>query len=248
MRNLPITVIMNRISESPVFSVHHPHLFEGNRIIQQIHGNLDALHDDEKVDDKQVTERFFGLAGREVSSYCGDKSAFLGPYHGYGDPVGVTSGQLENTLSNNGNSCGALSCTVSLAPEESKTILFILGMKSSDEAARILSSYTDPSVQLEAEIDALKEDWYEKLDHLQIHTPDPAFNTMINTWNATTALSPLSGQGPHLSYIADLETDMVTGTPSRISRESFIWILKWPVTKSVLCFLLKSITAADFHL
>ena len=89
-------------------------LFEGNRIIQQIHGNLDALHDDEKVDDKQVTERFFGLAGREVSSYCGDKSAFLGPYHGYGDPVGVTSGQLENTLSNNGNSCGALSCTVSL--------------------------------------------------------------------------------------------------------------------------------------
>ena len=109
-------------------------LFEGNRIIQQIHGNLDALHDDEKVDDKQVTERFFGLAGREVSSYCGDKSAFLGPYHGYGDPVGVTSGQLENTLSNNGNSCGALSCTVSLAPEESKTILFILGMKSSDEA------------------------------------------------------------------------------------------------------------------
>ena len=34
-------------------------------------------------------------------------------------------------------------------------------MKSSDEAARILSSYTDPSVQLEAEIDALKEDWYE---------------------------------------------------------------------------------------
>ena len=48
---------------------------------------------------------------------------------------------------------------------------------------RILSSYTDPSVQLEAEIDALKEDWYEKLDHLQIHTPDPAFNTMINTWN-----------------------------------------------------------------
>lgn len=159
-------------------------LFEGNRIIQQIHGNLDALHDDEKVDDKRVTERFFGLAGREVSSYCGDKSAFLGPYHGYGNPVGVTSGQLENTLSNNGNSCGALSCTVSLAPEESKTILFILGMKSSDEAARILSSYTDPSVQLEAEINALKEDWYEKLDHLQIHTPDPAFNTMINTWNA----------------------------------------------------------------
>ena len=26
--------------------------------------------------------------------------------------------------------------------------------------------------------------WYKKLDHLKVSTPDPAFNTMINTWNA----------------------------------------------------------------
>ncbi|MBO8462970.1 MAG: N,N'-diacetylchitobiose phosphorylase, partial [Firmicutes bacterium] len=53
-------------------------LFENNRITQQIHGNLDAIPDDEKVDEKNVTERFFGLAGAMVSSYCGDKEHFLG--------------------------------------------------------------------------------------------------------------------------------------------------------------------------
>ena len=40
---------------------------------------------------KNVTERFFGLAGEKVSSYCGDKDVFLGKYHGYGNPQGVVS-------------------------------------------------------------------------------------------------------------------------------------------------------------
>ena len=29
------------------------------------------------VDDKVVVERFFGLAGSEVASYCGDREKFL---------------------------------------------------------------------------------------------------------------------------------------------------------------------------
>ena len=67
-------------------------VFAGNRLTQQIHGNLDALAAGEDVDDKQVTERFFGLAGAPVASYCGDKQAFLGRYHSYGDPQGWPPG------------------------------------------------------------------------------------------------------------------------------------------------------------
>ena len=100
-------------------------LFTGNRITQQIHGNLDAQPADELVDGKNVTERFFGLAGAEVASYCGDKEAFLGRYHDYGDPQGVISGDLGNVLSYNENACGALSCVVKLAPGESRTIAFL---------------------------------------------------------------------------------------------------------------------------
>ena len=159
-------------------------LFEGNRITQQIHGNLDALKQDETVDEKQVTERFFGLAGADVSSYCGDKDAFIGKYHGYGNPQGVITGNLGNRTGNNGNSCGSLSCIISLEPGESRTVLFVLGMKSSAEAAKILDACTDPAAQIKKDLDALKNDWYKKLDHLKVSTPDPAFNTMINTWNA----------------------------------------------------------------
>ncbi|MCI9442104.1 MAG: N,N'-diacetylchitobiose phosphorylase [Ruminococcus sp.] len=159
-------------------------LFEKDRIIQQIHGNLDALPENEQVDEKNVTERFFGLAGADVSSYCGEKEHFLGKYHGYGNPKGVESGNLGNKTSYNENSCGALSCTIALAPDETKTILFLLGAGGSDAAASILDAYTDPSEKVKAELLALKEYWHEKLDHFKVHTPSREFNTMLNTWNA----------------------------------------------------------------
>ena len=159
-------------------------LFEGDRVTQQVHGNLDALAAGEDVDDKTVTERFFGLAGAKVASHCGDKAAFLGAYHGYGDPAGVACGDLGNVDSYNENSCGALSCKLTLAPGESRTVAFVLGMKPSAEAAAILARYADPAPVVAAEVEALKAHWYGRLDHLRVDTPDPAFNTMINTWNA----------------------------------------------------------------
>lgn len=159
-------------------------LFEKNRIMQQIHGNLDALSEGDQVDEKNVTERFFGLAGADVTSYCGDKRTFLGNYRSYGNPVGVESGHLGNKTSYNENSCGALSCTVTLAPKETKTVAFVLGMKYSDEAASIIASYEDPLAASEKELTLLKNNWYEKLDHLKVNTPSPEFNSMINTWNA----------------------------------------------------------------
>lgn len=159
-------------------------LFENNRIMQQVHGNLDSLPEDEQVDSKNVTERFFGLAGSDISSYCGDKEHFLGRYHGYGNPQGIVSGDLGNTISYNENSCGALSTIITLAPGETKTVVFLLGMKSSDEAAKVIDSYKNPENTVNQELTELKADWQKKLENLEVHTPSPEFNTMINTWNA----------------------------------------------------------------
>ena len=90
-------------------------LYDKGRIRQQLHGNLDALASDDEVDNKNVTERFFGLAGGVVSSWCGDKSAFLGSWRGYDRPVGVERGDLGDIPNYNENSCGALSSTISLS-------------------------------------------------------------------------------------------------------------------------------------
>ena len=159
-------------------------LFEGNRITQQIHGNLDAIPENENVDEKNVTERFFGLAGAEVSSYCGDKNEFLGSYHGYGTPEGIVCGDLGDKTSYNENSCGALSCKITLKAGETRTIAFLLGMKPSSEAAEVIRCYENPAPTVAEELEALKADWNSKLDNLKVSTPSPEFDTMINTWNA----------------------------------------------------------------
>lgn len=159
-------------------------LFQGNRIVQQIHGNLDTLDDSEQVDEKNVTERFFGLGGAKVSSYCGDKKGFLGDYNGYDKPEGVTSGNLGDQTSYNENACGALSSKITLEPQESKTLVFLLGEKPSQEAADIISHYANPAKTVEAEIQELRDEWEDRLTNLQVQTPSPEFNTMLNTWNA----------------------------------------------------------------
>ncbi len=157
-------------------------LFDRDRIRQQIHGNLDAAEDE--VDAKTVIERFFGLAGAEISSYCGDRAEFLGPYRGYNNPIGVERGNLWNQLGYNGNSCGALSTTVTLKPGETVTLAFLLGEKPAKESARLLDAYQDPAAVCEAELDALKAFWHGKLSRFQVKTPCPEFDTMVNTWNA----------------------------------------------------------------
>lgn len=159
-------------------------VFENNRICQKIHGNLDAISTEEEVDGKSVTERFFGLTGAEVSSYCGSKEDFIGKYHGYGNPVGVINGELSGTLNYNENGCGALATVIELAPGQTKTMAFILGMKKSAQADEILKQYETPETVCRKDYEELRAYWHEKFSNFQIKTPSKEFDTMINTWNA----------------------------------------------------------------
>ena len=154
--------------------------FMNNRIKQVINENVV----NSSVNGSVAAFRFLGLAGSEVASYAGDKEAFLGPYRNYSNPIGVEMGNLGNNLNYNQNSCGALSTKLRLAPGESRTFCYIVGQKSDDEADAIISSYSDAETAANREIAELKKHWHEKLNHFQVKTPSPEFDSMINTWNA----------------------------------------------------------------
>ena len=158
-------------------------LYNEGVIRQQIHGNLDELQKEERVDDKKVTERFFALTSARVSSYCGDKAKFLGSCRTYANPAGVETGDLGNALNYCLNSCGALSTEITLMPGESKTFAFLLGENDPEEQAAIISAYDDGAV-CEDEIVQLKEFWADRFKGLSVRTPSDEFNTMLNTWNA----------------------------------------------------------------
>ena len=152
--------------------------FKGNKILQTINENIK-----EDVDKNENTTRFFGLAGAVAESYNGDRDSFLGPYHGYNNPIAVEKGKCDNTLNYNTNACGALQTTITLEPSESRTITFLLGMKKEEEADAVIKNYENAETA-DREIDALIKYWHGQLSHLQVKTPSESFNSMVNTWNA----------------------------------------------------------------
>ena len=128
-------------------------------------------------------ERFIGLAGAPVTSYNGDKDAFIGRYHNYGNPIAVENGKCDNVLNYNANGCGALHTALELQPGETKEVAFILGQATPTVAKQIVDNYLDPSVA-DKEVEELKKYWHAKLANFQVNTPSASFNSMINTWNA----------------------------------------------------------------
>ena len=152
--------------------------FKGNKILQTINENCKN-----GCNGSNSISRFLGLAGSKVASYNGDKSHFIGRYHSYHNPVAVEKGECDNVLNYNSNGCGALQTKITLAPGETKEMSFVLGMYGDEESAKIIEGYEDPTV-VEKELAELKGYWHEKLSHLMVHTPNDAFNNMVNTWNA----------------------------------------------------------------
>ena len=157
-------------------------VFYDDLLLHRIHGNVDTANQKNPAK-HDVEERFFGLTGSPVSSYCGDRDLFLGSYHDYRDPAGVISGDLGNQVNYNEYGCGALSTVVELAPGSCVQMSFVLGAKSLAEAKTILKSYEDET-RIEKEIEELREQWSERLSAFRVSTPCPEFDTMINTWNA----------------------------------------------------------------
>lgn len=138
----------------------------------------------EEYNGSKRANRFFGMAGADVVSYCGDKENFLGLYNGYGKPQALQDGKCNNVLNYNANPCGALHTEIELAPGETREILFALGQKEPEEAIEILDSYKDVKTATDNELAQLINYWHGKLANFQIDTPDANFNAMINTWNA----------------------------------------------------------------
>ena len=156
--------------------------YSDGMILQKIHGNVAGAGNPGHT----VDERFFALAGQEVSSWCGDREVFLGRWHGYGDPQGVSGGDLGNAAGYNEYTCGALASKIDLDPGETKEMTFLLGTMPEEEARRVCAQYAAKEGQgrCAAELEALRTLWEERLSAFQVKTPDPRFDTMINTWNA----------------------------------------------------------------
>ncbi|MBQ9252983.1 MAG: N,N'-diacetylchitobiose phosphorylase [Clostridia bacterium] len=152
--------------------------FKGDFILQRIN---EFCH--RNPDGSNGSERFLGLAGTKVCSYTGRREQFLGRNR-FDAPQAVVDGKCDDSLNYNGNPCGALQGSLSLAAGEKRQVAFLLGQKTESEARELLDRYQDTAATVEKEKAALIAYWHGELENLKVNTPDPRFNAMVNTWNA----------------------------------------------------------------
>ncbi len=152
--------------------------FEGNKVLQHINENSGK-----NAQGTNWRERFFGLAGAEVSGACGNLDSFIGGYRTYSNPIMVEQGKLTGEMNYNSNACGALQSDFTLQPGETKELIYLLGQKNNDQANEIIALYAEEG-RVDREVKELKAYWHAKLENFSIETPSDEFNNMINVWNA----------------------------------------------------------------
>jgi len=141
------------------------------------------------------SENWFALAGAEVVSFDADRDAFLGPYRTQANPIAVERGECSNAETTGDNACAGLHTRLSLAAGETRRVVFMLGIGAPDAVWRdsdgnehqpgreLVAQFAAPE-RVDAELQAIRTEWATALAPLQVQTPDPELNSMVNVWHA----------------------------------------------------------------
>jgi cyclic beta-1,2-glucan synthetase len=124
---------------------------------------------------------FVDLCGSQAS-WSGDRLQFIGRYGSLSSPLTVMNGEiLPNTTGAGLDPCAALQANLTLqggAPEEFR---ILLGSAASEAEARMLiRKYRETN--FDAALSEVKSFWKETLGAVQVNTPDPSFDFVMNGW------------------------------------------------------------------
>jgi cyclic beta-1,2-glucan synthetase len=124
---------------------------------------------------------FADLAGRQ-QGWTGDRTEFLGR-NGTLDYPAALAGDipLSNRTGAGLDPCGALQARVELEPGGVTEIVFFLGeAATAAEALALIRRYR--ATDLDAVLDAVTRHWDEILGVVQVKTPDPSMDILLNRW------------------------------------------------------------------
>ena len=124
---------------------------------------------------------FADLAGRQTS-WSGDRRGFIGRNGALDQPVAL-AGQapLSETVGPGLDPCGALQTRLELPPDGTVDIVFLLGQTATHAEARdLIGKYR--TADLQALLSSVAGFWDKTLGAVQVKTPDPAMDVMLNRW------------------------------------------------------------------
>jgi cellobiose phosphorylase len=132
----------------------------------------------------------FMAVSEPVQSFDCDKESFIGLYNNDDRPQAMREPRLAGRSGRFTDAIAALQVKVTLAPDESRTVVFTLGAAADgqEDVAALISRYTgvEQSDQALREVHAF---WSRFIDAEKVETPDEALNLMTNYWLKYQAIS-----------------------------------------------------------
>ncbi len=164
------------------FSYHHIDM--DNRNFQMSNYAAGSSYEDGIIEHDLFYEEFgyqYFTADFEPDSFDCLRDKFIGLYHTETNPYAVIKGGCQGTYEKGNNHCGSLHKKLQLKPGEELRMIFMLGEGNRAEGKKIRSKYSDLH-KVDQAFHNLADFWKEKLNKLQINTPNEGMNTLINTW------------------------------------------------------------------
>jgi cellobiose phosphorylase len=155
-----------------------------------------------KTEYRERRDHFAYFACSEpLAGFDTQREAFLGPYRGFHEPLGVARGELSNSVAHGWSPHGAHHVRLTLEPGETREVIFLLGYWENPRGAKfaapsvigkaavrpVIDRWLDPRTVRDAFAD-LKSYWDGLLSVLQVNTPDTDSNRMVSIWNAYQCL------------------------------------------------------------
>jgi Cellobiose phosphorylase len=164
------------------FSYHHIDM--DNRNFQMSNYAAGSSYSEGIIEHDLFYEEYgyqFFTSNFEPDSFDCLRDKFIGLYHTETNPVAVENGICGGTYEKGNNHCGSLHKKLHLQPGEEVRIIFILGEGNREEGKKYRAKYSDFN-HVDHEFEVLKDFWRNKINKLQIQTPNEGMNTLINTW------------------------------------------------------------------
>ena len=112
----------------------------------------------------------------------GDRTEFLGRNGCLQAPAAMTRTRLSGKVGAGLDPCGAIQVSFDLAAGEEREIIFKLGLGQTPEDARSLVHRFHGAAAARGALDLVWQHWKQALGAVQVETPDPSVNVLVNGW------------------------------------------------------------------
>jgi cyclic beta-1,2-glucan glucanotransferase len=131
----------------------------------------------------------FLIASKPLHGLTADRTEFLGRGGTPANPAALHRIGLETRLSPGEDPCAVLQLHLDLLPGAVEEIYFVLGQGSNKEQALALARKYHDSAYVGAALERTRVFWDHLLGTVQVHTPEPATDLILNRWMLYQSLS-----------------------------------------------------------